>query len=69
MRRAAMALAMAVYAADIPECPSRHSRSSGDIRGVRLKEVDLVQWPVVIRAAKERQEHQQNGSCREEQGQ
>lgn len=66
MRRSASAVTVIVHTADVPECPSRHSRCAGNIPCVHLKEPDPVQRRCVVRTTEQCEKDQQDGTCHEE---
>ena len=54
--------------ADIPERPSRLSRSAWDVGGIGLQEVDVVQGGVVDSAGQQGEEDEEDGTGGEEEG-
>lgn len=54
-----LALSIGIDTAEVPESPSRQVRSPGDVAGVHLEKIDLVQRVRVPCSTEDGEEHQQ----------
>lgn len=51
------------FGANVPVCPSRNSRCTGNVSGICLQKVPPVDWEAIDRACEEDEEHEQDTAC------